>query len=827
MDTRQEIHVSIEAKIFQCLDLIRGSLEITEYHLITFLLWLKYEKIVEVFSNDKEHVKHALMIQIVEYEGTHKSLVEDLLTHFESAIELLSDERLLGISQILDSIEGKVLNENFVPLAENLFYQIAKVEGRFGGEYLLPMELSRLACNLFDTDLKIIYNPFAGLASFGVFVKESSLYIGEEINPKTKSLGELRLLIHGKTEGAYLFKTDSINNWNEHKTDSKYDIIISNPPFGVRLPKEIGYNSIHSIEQFVIQKGLEDIRPDGKIVALVPQGFLFRGGFEQDLREKLIANDLLELVISFPPGLLSNTGIPVSLIVINKNKTDNGLIRFVNSAPFVKSISSREKRLDDKALLSVIWDQGDTEYRRLVSNEIVKSFDSNLNANRYFVETINGVKLNDIVSAVRGVKLTTLKMGRFVRIRDLRNDKLDFKLNAKEIEVIELPRNSMEISESVLLLAMRWSTIKPTYFEYVGEPIYISQDILAVRVDTYKADVAFLINEFNSGYVHQQLNAIRLGATVPSFRRQDLLDIEIKLPSLDEQIQNVKRVREEIMLEMKKQIENFQEVHGLQSDVLEQNSFIRHSIAGALKNMRGMLKNIKTIVETQVRVIVPEVYTFKANPKSDLNFGDHLEILDRDLMKVSDITRRTGLETDLIQQAMLEPIEIISFLEQYVGEIKMREHVLFYIEFDFDKEAFLDEEGNRTPTYINGNAELLSTLLNNLIDNAEKHAFNQTKSSKNKIEFYLMLHSEDSKIELLVSNTGRPFPSGFTLDMFRQKGSRVGDSAGDGLGGWYINEVIKKHNGSLDIIDETGPEGLPDSDLATSFEITFPLITID
>ncbi len=35
---------------------------------------------------------------------------------------------------------------------------------------------------------------------------------------------------------------------------------------------------------------------------------------------------------------------------------------------------------------------------------------------------------------------------------------------------------------------------------------------------------------------------------------------------------------------------------------------------------------------------------------------------------------------------------------------------------------------------------------------------------------------------------------------------------------------FKKFNGEFDIIDETGSEGLPNTDLATSFEINFPII---
>ena len=80
------------------------------------------------------------------------------------------------------------------------------------------------------------------------------------------------------------------------------------------------------------------------------------------------------------------------------------------------------------------------------------------------------------------------------------------------------------------------------------------------------------------------------------------------------------------------------------------------------------------------------------------------------------------------------------------------------------------------------------------------------------------------RCKILFSNTGDPLPIGFNYKGFISKGMKFGKTAGEGFGGWFIHEIIERMNGSLDIIDETGPEGIPDTDLATSFEINFPII---
>ncbi|WP_339611538.1 hypothetical protein, partial [uncultured Xanthomarina sp.] len=99
-------------------------------------------------------------------------------------------------------------------------------------------------------------------------------------------------------------------------------------------------------------------------------------------------------------------------------------------------------------------------------------------------------------------------------------------------------------------------------------------------------------------------------------------------------------------------------------------------------------------------------------------------------------------------------------------------------------------------------------------------------NDQDKIEFFIsMIHYESTKSQFMIlfSNTGNPLPENFSHEEFIRKGGKFGDKSGDGFGGWYINEIVKRFNGDLHIIDETGQEGLGVSYLATSFEISFPI----
>jgi len=73
----------------------------------------------------------------------------------------------------------------------------------------------------------------------------------------------------------------------------------------------------------------------GIMATVMPHGVLFRGGEEGKIRRKLINNDHIEAIISLPPQLFYNTGIPACIIVARpkeeKPAARAGKILFINA----------------------------------------------------------------------------------------------------------------------------------------------------------------------------------------------------------------------------------------------------------------------------------------------------------------------------------------------------------------------------------------------------------------------------------------------------------------------------------------------------------------
>jgi type I restriction enzyme M protein len=67
-----------------------------------------------------------------------------------------------------------------------------------------------------------------------------------------------------------------------------------------------------------VQHMVASLNNAGRMAVVMPHGVLFRGGEEKKFREWLINRGYLEAVIGLPPALFYGTGIPASILVINK-----------------------------------------------------------------------------------------------------------------------------------------------------------------------------------------------------------------------------------------------------------------------------------------------------------------------------------------------------------------------------------------------------------------------------------------------------------------------------------------------------------------------------
>jgi type I restriction enzyme M protein len=175
-----------------------------------------------------------------------------------------------------------------------------------------------------------------------------------------------------------------------------FDIVIANPPFSQNYSKD-GMKFKERFSFWMPVKGKADfmfvqhmvssLNNAGRMAVVMPHGVLFRGGDERKYREWLIKKGYLEAVIGLPPGLFYGTGIPASVLVINKkNAHIRDKVLFINADREYKEGKNQNKlRPEDIEKISFVYRHKKEipKYSKLVSGKKLNGEETNLEAEEY------------------------------------------------------------------------------------------------------------------------------------------------------------------------------------------------------------------------------------------------------------------------------------------------------------------------------------------------------------------------------------------------------------------------------------------------------------
>ncbi|PLX85600.1 MAG: hypothetical protein C0617_03640 [Desulfuromonas sp.] len=160
---------------------------------------------------------------------------------------------------------------------------------------------------------------------------------GVELNADAFIIGLTRLALAGiddpKLELGNSLERTASNNPNKEG----FDLVLANPPWGMRV-------NANGLDHFpvktndatglFIQHSLSQLRPDGRAVIVVPQGFLFRGGQEQKLRRILLEQHAVEAVIQLPANAFAPyTSVRSSILLLRRSGPTKS-VRMVDAASF-------------------------------------------------------------------------------------------------------------------------------------------------------------------------------------------------------------------------------------------------------------------------------------------------------------------------------------------------------------------------------------------------------------------------------------------------------------------------------------------------------------
>lgn len=324
--------------------------------------------------------------------------------HFEDFVQQLSSANLLY--QVVqrfaatDLSPERISNFGMGIIFEELIRKFAESSNETAGEHFTPRDIVHLTTSLVitgqDDKLKpnsivTIYDPTAGT---GGFLSEGDEYIqsisqqvtvslhGQELNPESYAICKADMLIKGQdVTSIKLGNTLS----DDQLADSRFDFMLSNPPFGVEWKKvqkqitdehsEKGFNGRFGPGLPRVSDGsllfllhlvskMRDTREGGSRIGIILNGSpLFTGGAgsgESEIRRYLLQNDLVEAIIALPTDMFYNTGIATYVWVLSNHKAAvrQGKVQLIDGsqhfAKMRKSLGSKRQYLTEEQIDALV-----------------------------------------------------------------------------------------------------------------------------------------------------------------------------------------------------------------------------------------------------------------------------------------------------------------------------------------------------------------------------------------------------------------------------------------------------------------------------------------
>lgn len=329
---------------------------------------------------------------------------------------------LIGLFSDLDMIalqKGDVLGDAY----EYLIGQFAMESGKKAGEFYTPRQVSEVMAQIVakTSQIRSIYDPTVGSGSLLLTVKkhldkdsqENLSYYGQEKNTATYNLSRMNLLLHDVLPGKMTIKNgDTLaEDWPEdpeHPDEGiQFDAVVMNPPYSLKGWNRSGVKVSDPRFQMAgvlppdnkgdfafLLHGLYHLGPKGTMAIVLPHGVLFRGAAEGEIREKLLEKNYIDTIIGLPANLFPNTGIPVIIMILKKNRELGSAVLMIDASKnFVKE--GKQNKLQEKDIARIVDTYLDRKeesgYSHLASREEIIENQYNLNIPRYVSSIEEGI----------------------------------------------------------------------------------------------------------------------------------------------------------------------------------------------------------------------------------------------------------------------------------------------------------------------------------------------------------------------------------------------------------------------------------------------------
>lgn len=226
---------------------------------------------------------------------------------------------------------------------EFLIKKFADLSKKNAGEFYTPRSIVKLMVQLLAPKPgETVYDPACGtggmlieaIRQMGNAQMAYGNIFGQEKNLSTSAIARMNLFLHGAREFE-IRREDTLTHPQFLSGGSirRFDCVLANPPFGLKnwgaeafTGDQWGRNiwgcpSDSNADFAWLQHMVCSMKRDtGRCAVVMPQGVLFHGGKEGDIRKQLIESDKLECVITLVGGVFYGAGVSACILFMNNHK---------------------------------------------------------------------------------------------------------------------------------------------------------------------------------------------------------------------------------------------------------------------------------------------------------------------------------------------------------------------------------------------------------------------------------------------------------------------------------------------------------------------------
>jgi type I restriction enzyme M protein len=815
-----------------CGDLITSSLKIAESFKTDFELLTSRNALIKNLGKQPKGIRR--------FRGAYNTGKTEFSRHLRNR----SDNRIIisiGGDACFEIDPFALGDTGLIDLGLIWMLEALRMENNFRLQPELDEAVAKLAAPLPGQH---ILNLFCGDGSILVKLQElfpdhGLRFSGIVNNPFTHLLCEANCLANGVTADIHFYDPlahSSINEQVKRISSAKGADIgicvlpnrsIANGDELGRIVFEDGRRS-GGMESAFIKLTRLGLKAGGRALVAVNDGFLMSRKNRPD-RKEYLETDQLEQVVSLSPEVFRPHPFKASVLVFDKNKTLKNTVVFDGEGPDLKrNPVPSERILKDRKLGLSAGQYASKTYQEL---------ESILSESKYDIYSIRDL----VVPPVSGINhfsengpgadgLTSMK---FVQVRNLNSNDQDPTLRVQALHDKKLAERASDIIDfSTILVSRIGFELRPTYFEFRGEPIAIGPHVISLRLkdqfDREKISYEYFQFQLQTRLVRIQANSMRSGSAIVRLANEDLLDIQIILPPLEEQRRQIFEMQGELK---KRAIDQARitEVE-MQRDAIEDET---------IANFNHSLKNKLSVLRSDFTTLVGYIQR-KERENSPVSVND----LARTPARMEDVSQVETIQivANRIETYLSDSSMVFDNSRELQGLILKKEAVDLVSYFLKEIRPSVAEEGFKliivVPPGLKLNVLLdrdkFKILIENLIQNSRIHGFTG-ESPHNKIVMELSKADGDdaANTKILNENVGNPvygyarivyrdngkgFPEGFSFGRYTQRGERAGKTPGTGIGGSWIDKTIKLHDGLFKQLQND-----KNSEFKVQLEILLPL----